>query len=96
VVAVSGANVLQKFDVPAALKGAAPSGEGLMILRIETGRSEDAFGGAREDEEEYQPPLLDIIVPPGKVQEDVLKDYDPDTGRPVRLPGVVPADVKTK
>jgi hypothetical protein len=37
------------------------------------------------------PALVDIIVPAGQKQEDVLGDYDTRSKRPVRLRGVVPA-----
>ncbi len=94
VVAVSGADVVLKFDIPAEIMGG--RNDALMILPIESGRPRDAFGGAHEDEEDYQPPLIDIVVPPGKTQEEVLRDYDTTADRPVRLPGVVPAEMKTK
>jgi C-terminal binding-module, SLH-like, of glucodextranase len=38
-----------------------------------------------------QPPLVDVIVPAGPSQESLLKDYDIQAKRPVRLEGVVPA-----
>jgi hypothetical protein len=44
----------------------------------------------REDDP-LQPPLVDVIVPAGTAQEAVLKDYDLQAKRPVRLEGVVPA-----
>ena len=39
------------------------------------------------------PPLADVLIAPGLAQEDALKDYDRKAGRPVRLRGVVPAEV---
>ncbi len=91
VVAVSVADVDQKFDVPATLGLAEAAPDSLMILPIAPGSWEDRLGGGRDDDP-LQPPLVDIIVPKGKKQEDVLKDSDPSKDRPVRLPGVVPAE----
>jgi len=92
VVTVSGADMRQKFNIPVINK-AQIGGPGVMILPILPGRSQEAFGGAREDDA-LQPPLVDIIVPAGMKQEDILKDYDLVQQRPVALPGVVPAAEK--
>jgi len=89
VVTVSGADMRQKFNIPV-INEAQIGGPGVMILPILPGRSGEAFGGAREDDA-LQPPLVDIIVPAGLKQEDLLKDYDLLEERPVALPGVVPA-----
>jgi hypothetical protein len=61
-----------------------------MILPIEPGSWSDRFGGARDDDP-LQPPLVDIVVPGRSKQEEVLKDYSPASGRPARLPGVIPS-----
>lgn len=90
VIAVSAADLEQKFDLPATLgltEGAAPS---LMILPVAPGTWRDRFGGGRDDDW-LQPPLVDIIVPEGADQKKILRDYDLRANRPVRLPGVVPA-----
>ncbi|MEW6368922.1 MAG: glucodextranase DOMON-like domain-containing protein [Acidobacteriota bacterium] len=90
VVAVSGADYEQELDVGGILhitEGAAPR---LMIIPIAYGTWADRFGGAGEDDY-LLPPLVDVIVPEGKKQEAVLNDYDLRSGRPVRLPGVIPA-----
>jgi len=92
VVAVSGADMRRKFTIPF-IATAQTGGPGVMILPILPGLSKEAFGGARDDDA-LQPPLVDIIVPTGKKQEDVLKDYDLLQNRPVALPGVVPAAEK--
>lgn len=96
VIAVTGADYVQRFDLTSALGSTPSEGPGLMILPIGLGRSERYFGGAREGEGDYQPPLLDIVVPPGRTQEQVLEDYDLDADRSVRLPGVVPASLRSK
>ena len=90
VVTVSGADIYQEIDIGAVLKVTAAAPDSLMILPIEPGSWSDRFGGARDDDP-LQPPLVDIIVPPGRSQEAILRDEDPATGRPVRLPGVVPS-----
>lgn len=90
VVAVSGADIYQEIDIGAALKITKPEADTLMILPIEPGNFSDRFGGGRDDDP-LQPPLVDLIVPPGRSQEAILKDDDPATRRPVRLPGIVPA-----
>jgi hypothetical protein len=89
VVAVSGADVYQALDIPSTLGLAAAAPDTLMVLPISPGRWRDRFGGGREDDP-LQPPLVDIVVPAGKKQEEVLKDENPSANRPVRLPGVVP------
>jgi hypothetical protein len=93
VVAVSGADLVERLDLGSTLglkKKPVPS---LMILPTTAGRSKEVFGGGREDDT-LEPPLIDILVPAGRTQEAVLRDYDLRTGRPVRLPGVVPARVE--
>ena len=88
VVAVSGADVFQKIDLGNLLNVGAEAPDSLFILGVAPGSTwSDRFGGGDEDNPN-QPPLVDIVVPPGKKQEDVLKE------KPVRLPGVVPKDVK--
>jgi hypothetical protein len=88
VVAVSGADVLQKVDLGGLLNVTADVPDRLFILGVAPGSTwSDRFGGGDEDNPN-QPPLIDIIVPPGVKQEEVLKE------KPVRLPGVVPKDLK--
>ena len=91
VVAVTGADITRKFDIPALLGRAVSPDEGVMNLGIGPGYSQEQFGGGRELDP-LQPPLVDIIVPPGRTQEEVLRRTSSDKGRPVRLPGVVPAE----
>lgn len=89
VVAVSGANVLQSFDLSRALGRQSESEEALMILPISPGKWSDRFGGGRENAA-IQPPLVDIVVPEGRKQENVLTAFDQRRKEPVVLPGVVP------
>jgi len=90
IVAVSGAELEERIDLRSALRLGETPAERLMILPIAPGRRRDAFGGGRQDDP-LQPPLVDVIVPRGTTQEVVLKDYNIQEKRPVRLAGVVPA-----
>ena len=92
IVAVSGAEIQERLDLRGALGLAEDAPDRLMILPIAPGRRREAFGGGREDDL-LQPPLVDVIVPPGMKQEDVLKDYDLQVPRPVTLTAVVPASI---
>jgi hypothetical protein len=90
VVAVSGADLYQELDIGAALKITKPDPDSLMILPIEPGSWSDRFGGGRDDDP-LQSPIVDLIVPPGRSQEAILKDEDPVANRLARLPGIVPS-----
>lgn len=91
-VAVSGAEVVGKLDTTRLLGKQDEEGPGLMIIPVGTGISKGHFAGREDDE--LQPPLVDIIAPDGAKQEDVLKDYDLRIGKKVKLTGVVPAAKK--
>jgi hypothetical protein len=92
VVCVSGAYIEIKVDL-AAILGSEGTSPALMIIPVLPGKGVDNFGTNREGDD-MQPDLVDLIVPPGTTQEAVLKDYNLVEGRPVQLPGVVPADLK--
>jgi hypothetical protein len=89
IVVVSGAELELKVNL-GAIVGFGERPARLMILPIASGLRRESFAGGRQDDP-LQPPLVDIIVPPGTTQEDVLKDYDIQTKRPVLLTAVVPA-----
>lgn len=89
IVAVSGAELEQKLDL-GGIFGFGARATRLMNLSIAPGRPRESFGGGRADDP-LQPPLVDVIVPAGMMQEVVLKDYDIQAKRPVRLAAVVPA-----
>jgi hypothetical protein len=93
IVAVSGSEIEERLDLRQtfALGEAVP--ERLMILPIAPGRRRESFGGGRE-EDPLQPPLVDVIVPSDHTQEEVLKDYDLQAKRPVRLNAVVPTSLQ--
>ncbi len=92
VVADSVADLQVSVDLSAAI-GKDPRLPSLMIVPVQPGRGPGFIGGGNSDDP-LEPPLLDIIVPPGVKQEELLKDYDLRVDRAVRLPGVVPANVK--
>lgn len=89
VVAISGANVLQSFDLARALGRQSEKDQALMILPISPGSWTDRFGGGRENAA-IQPPLVDIIVPEGRKQETLLTEFNQRRKEPVVLLGVVP------
>lgn len=89
VVAVSGADVVQRLDQQNRFLRRDDPGEALMILPVAPGRPADRFGGALENDT-FLPPLVDILVPPGQDQKTVLSNYDADAERPVVLSGVRP------
>lgn len=91
VVVVTGSDLALSFDLGAAYGLDEEVRSRMMVLPIGEGKRVDRFGGAREDDE-LQPPIIDLIAPKGTEQELLLNDYDPVGGRPVTLPGVVPAE----
>ena len=90
-VVVSGCDFRLQFDLSDAMSVFRASNSGLLILPVGSGRPANYFGGGRENDE-LQPPLVDIVVPAGMTQEKVLADYDGLMARPVVLPAVVPAE----
>lgn len=89
VVAVTGADVVQRLDQQNRIMRIGDPGEALMILPVAPGRPADRFGGALENDT-FMPPIVDLIVAPGQDQKQVLSNYDPDADRPAVLKGVRP------
>lgn len=87
VVAVSGADIVQRLDQQNRLMRIGDASETLMTLPVATGRPTDRFGGAVEHDD-YMPPLVDVIVPAGEDQKDVLSNYDTNAERAAVLKGV--------
>jgi hypothetical protein len=90
VVVVTGANLLQSFDLSASVGLASDSRSNLGVIPVSPGKWKDRFGGGRDDAP-LQPPIVDIRVPEGKKQESVLSDFNSLQNRPAKLPAVVPA-----
>jgi len=86
VIAVTGADLAQKVDL-FALFGKDARITNLFLIPIGPGYSQESFGGGRHYDP-LQPPIVDLVVPPGVRQEDVLRTKG---GAPAVLPGVVPA-----
>jgi hypothetical protein len=89
VVAVTGADVVQRLDQQNRLMRMGDPSESLMILPVAPGRPTDRFGGALENDT-FLPPLVDVIVPAGADQKTVLSSYDANADRPAVLKGVKP------
>jgi hypothetical protein len=62
-----------------------------LVMPVEPGRPENAFGGGRPGDA-LQPPVVDLFTPPGRSQEEILFSYDPAASRPAQLPAVVPRE----
>ncbi len=80
--AVTGAVIETKVDLPALFGRDGP--RGLMVLPIGPGDSAERFGGGRLGDP-AQPPVVDLVVPEGVTQEQVLGPNAPP------WPVVVPA-----
>ncbi len=78
-------------DISARAGLAEATRDNLMVLPVSPGSWQNRFGGGREGQD-LQPPLIDIMVPQGSSQETILGDFSSRNERPVRLPGVVPAE----
>jgi hypothetical protein len=84
-VAVTGASLERRVELPALFGGVtAPAPRGLMVLGIGPGTSHERFGGGRLGST-TQSPVVDLLVPEGVTQQEVLGQQ----ARP--WPAVVPA-----
>ncbi len=90
IVFVTAPDIRQTFDLSSAI-GLTEASQNLMVLPIQpSGPYRDTLGGGQE-ENPYQPPIIDIIVPKNRDQKEVLADKGGRTPVPVKLPGVVPS-----
>ena len=89
-VAVTGHDLMQSLDIAARAGLAREEKKNLMVLEVRPGNWSDFFGGGRDDAP-LQPPMIDILVPEGRSQEEILRDFDSARDRPVELPAVIPA-----
>ena len=88
VVAVTAAPIEQKMNLGALIGQEQKEETPLMNYLVLPGRPPDNLGTTLRDKEVLQPPILDIIVPDGQKQSEILRSYDPKTGTPASLPGV--------
>jgi nucleotide-binding universal stress UspA family protein len=92
-VLVTGADIAVRFDL-SALVGRTPAVSSLFALPLVPGYSLEAFGGGHRNDP-LQPPVVDLVAPPGTSQEALLK-RPPGPGQPYLLPGVVPAQLPAR
>ncbi|MCC6133441.1 MAG: hypothetical protein IT186_26215 [Acidobacteria bacterium] len=93
VVAVTGADYMQRISALSAF-GLVDRENRLFNFPIEPGgKYQHAFGGGREDDP-FQTPIVDLIVPSDTTQKKVLAETGGRNTRPSSLPGVVPAQQK--
>lgn len=89
VIGVTGADLDVRFDVKT--EGEVQlRGDNMFVIPLAQSPSDNRFGGGREGEGDLQPNFVDIVVPNGTSQKDVLRGYDLQTDRLVQLPGVKP------
>jgi len=85
-VAVTGATLDRRVELPTLLGNmTAPAAQGLMVLGIGPGVSHERFGGGRLGGSTAQSPVVDLLVPEGVRQDEVLGPQAPG------WPAVVPA-----
>jgi hypothetical protein len=90
VVVVSGADIIERFDTSASFTNLRDRKYALMILPVRSGRPLWIFGTDREQSADWLPPVIDIIVPAGADQKQILSDFDKDNVPVLR--GVVPGE----
>jgi hypothetical protein len=90
VVVVTAADLLNTTDLGASIGMSDKLRGNLGALPISPGEWRERLGGGRKDEP-LQPPIVDLLVPPGHKQEWVLSDFSSRDQRAAELPGVVPA-----
>lgn len=93
-VVVTGADLSTSTDLAARAGMGQAVADDLMTIPISPGTWKDRFGGGREGAPN-QPPIVDLLVPPGKSQERILSEFTSggEDPQPVRVPGTVPSDV---
>jgi len=89
VIAVTAADLSTKVQLKALL-GVENASGGLMIVPLGSIANADHLGGGRAADP-WQPPILDVVVPPGRLQEEVLTGPTRKIGERVVVPPVVPA-----
>jgi glycosidase len=93
-VVVTGADLQASLELMSATGLASQTNTNLGALPISPGEEwTNRFGGG-EHGEALQPPIVDLLTPPGVRQELVLGDYDSGQGRRAVIPAVVPAGAR--
>ncbi|MCY1082222.1 glucodextranase DOMON-like domain-containing protein [Archangium lansingense] len=91
-VAVTGATLDRRVELPPVLGSmTAPAAQGLMVLGIGPGVSHERFGGGRMGGTTPQSPVVDLLVPEGVSQEEVLGPQSPGWPAVVPAPSAPPA-----
>lgn len=88
VVVVTAATIEDKIDL--GNFGLSKDPRGLMNLPVGPGGWSDRLGSSRE-ETALLPPILDVIVPNGMKQQDILRGFNVNEKRLATIPGVVPS-----
>ena len=88
VVAVTAATIEDKLDMGVDIGILGPRG-GLLNLPVGKGAFSDRLGTNR-DEAELLPPIVDLIAPDDRKQEDILRNFNVNEKKLVILPGIVP------
>ena len=89
VIAVTAADISTKVRLKSLL-GAEQAQGGLMIVPLGSIANAEHLGGGRAIDP-WEPPILDLVVPPGRLQEEVLTGPTRKIGDRVQVPPVVPA-----
>lgn len=90
VVAVTGATIEEKIDLSGLIGKDVNVEPPLLNLVIASGPPTDGFGTTRKERDALQTPIVDIIVPEGEKQSQILRNYDMNTNRPIEIPAVTP------
>ncbi|HYV49688.1 MAG TPA: glucodextranase DOMON-like domain-containing protein [Myxococcaceae bacterium] len=89
VIAVTAADIATKVHLKSLL-GLEQAQGGLMIVPLGSIANAEHLGGGRAVDP-WEPPILDLIVPPGRRQEEVLTGPTRKIGERVQVPPVIPA-----
>ncbi|HSE43476.1 MAG TPA: glucodextranase DOMON-like domain-containing protein [Acidobacteriota bacterium] len=90
IVAVTAATKEERIDLVGLFNKESKEDPPLMNLQVIPGRPQDNLGTTQRDKEALQTAIVDLIVPDGQKQSEILRDYNINTGKPVSLPGVKP------
>jgi hypothetical protein len=89
VIAVTAADIATRVQLKSLL-GVEQASGGLMIVPLGSIAGAERLGGGRAVDP-WEPPILDLVVPPGQLQQEVLTGPTRKIGERVQVPPVVPA-----